>query len=520
MKKFILIIFVLCTFAFGFRGSCVFEPVLTDEQKNALASGLRYNGGDGFIDLYYIVAGAGGKIYRTTNPLSGSWASVSIGTTNKINYIKISSRTDTSITFGVGDNGTVIRSLNEGLNWTVLNSNVIENLKSIDFVGSDPDQLVAVGENGRIIKSTNCGETWSVINSGLTKNLNSVYSSNFFTTYIAGDDGTLLRSSNGGINWINQSFPDSGTDLNKVGFLGTWFFGNILAIVGDNGSMYRSFNSLSWDSVYTGVNADLYDFKFKNASSGYVCGDNGTVAYTTNSGTEWFTDFFLQSITDSCIKSTLILNDTTVVGVAGNNIYVLYANESLLPVELTSFNSSVNRNDVTLSWTTSSEVNNSGFYIERSTGQNEWSNTGFVKGNGTYTEPFNFHFTDKNLNSGKYHYRLKQTDFNGNFEYYYLNNEVNVAIPAKFTLMQNYPNPFNPATKIAFDLPYESEIRLSVYDISGKEINVLMDQKMSAGYYTIEWNASGFSSGTYFYRLMSERGGIKESEVKKMILIR
>jgi hypothetical protein len=188
----------------------------------------------------------------------------------------------------------------------------------------------------------------------------------------------------------------------------------------------------------------------------------------------------------------------------------------ILPVEMSSFVSSVNRRDVTLNWTTASEVNNSHFEIERSLGSGEWLKAGSVQGNGTTLSAMNYSFTDRNLSSGKYHYRLKQIDFNGNFEYFNLNNEVNIGVPVKFDLNQNYPNPFNPSTKIDYDLPYDGKVTLKIFDISGKEVTTIVNEFLSAGYYSVNFNAGDLSSGIYFYSLQSQ-GFVM---TKKMVLVR
>lgn len=88
------------------------------------------------------------------------------------------------------------------------------------------------------------------------------------------------------------------------------------------------------------------------------------------------------------------------------------------------------------------------------------------------------------------------------------------VIPKTFELNQNYPNPFNPDTKIKFGLPKEVNVKLSVYDVSGRQVELLADQNFNAGTYEITWNASSYSSGVYFYKLETE--GF--SETKKMIL--
>ncbi len=157
----------------------------------------------------------------------------------------------------------------------------------------------------------------------------------------------------------------------------------------------------------------------------------------------------------------------------------------LLPVELSAFTSIVSGNNVMLNWTTSMENNNSGFDIERSNlkGQtsDEWMKIEFIKGNGTTSSQINYEFTDRNLTSGKYNYRLKQIDFNGNFKYYELANEVLIGIPEKYSLSQNYPNPFNPSTVINYSVTGNSLISLTVYDVNGKEVAVLINEKNDAG---------------------------------------
>ncbi|MBK8981406.1 MAG: T9SS type A sorting domain-containing protein [Ignavibacteria bacterium] len=126
------------------------------------------------------------------------------------------------------------------------------------------------------------------------------------------------------------------------------------------------------------------------------------------------------------------------------------------------------------------------------------------------------HTQTKNLTSGIYTYRLKQIDYNGNFEYYNLNGEVIVGVPNNFDLSQNYPNPFNPETKINFQIPNESNVSLVVFDNSGKEVATLVNGNKTAGYHTVSFNASNLSSGIYFYKLETE--GF--TKVMKMALVK
>ena len=189
---------------------------------------------------------------------------------------------------------------------------------------------------------------------------------------------------------------------------------------------------------------------------------------------------------------------------------------SLLPVELSSFVSSVSGRDVTLNWSTATETNNSGFDIERSVLNGTWSKVGNVSGNGTTTSPQSYTFNDRNLAAGTYSYRLKQIDFNGNFEYFELSNNVNIGVPDNFSLSQNYPNPFNPATNLEFGISELGFVSLKVYDLSGKEVTTLVNEVKPAGYYTVNFNGAGLSSGIYFYTLSA--GNFVST--KKMTLIK
>lgn len=197
-------------------------------------------------------------------------------------------------------------------------------------------------------------------------------------------------------------------------------------------------------------------------------------------------------------------------------------NQQPLPVELASFNASIDRNNVNLEWNTTSEINNSGFDVERKLyNDSVWQKISFVQGNGNSNQLKNYKFNDRNLSSGKYNYRLKQIDHNGNFSYFNLQSELNVGIPNDFSLSQNYPNPFNPATKIDYDLPYDSKVSLKVYDILGREISNLVNNELQrAGYYNVQFNAVNFASGTYFFRIVAQGGGKDFVMTKKMQLVK
>jgi murein tripeptide amidase MpaA len=222
-------------------------------------------------------------------------------------------------------------------------------------------------------------------------------------------------------------------------------------------------------------------------------------------------DYYTQTINNVVVNS---YNSLTVL-----NVELV---SSIIPVELVSFSYSINDNDVTLNWTTTSETNNMGFNIERkqvrsqqsSVGNEEWNIIGFMSGFGTTTEQKTYSFKDENLIVGNYQYRLKQIDFDGSFEYSNII-DVQIILPNKFSLEQNYPNPFNPSTTILYSIGNGQYVSLRVYDVLGNEIATLVNEEKPAGDYDVDFTGSRLSSGIYFYTLKA--GSFIET--KKMILL-
>jgi hypothetical protein len=93
---------------------------------------------------------------------------------------------------------------------------------------------------------------------------------------------------------------------------------------------------------------------------------------------------------------------------------------------------------------------------------------------------------------------------------------INTTIPVKYNLKQNYPNPFNPMTQIEFGIPKNKFVKITVFDITGREIEKLINQELNAGTYKVEFNGDSYPSGMYFYKL--ETDGF--SETRKMVLIK
>jgi len=198
----------------------------------------------------------------------------------------------------------------------------------------------------------------------------------------------------------------------------------------------------------------------------------------------------------------------------GTGGYVLIS-WSIIPVELSAFYANVTNGNVVLNWITETELNNKEFVVQRRINKSQFTTIGNVQGSGTTTERKYYSFADATFEPGKYFYRLKQVDFNGAFEY---SNEVcaELTAPLEFAINQNYPNPFNPTTSINFSLAEPTFVRLTIYDLLGKVVQVIKNENMNAGSYNVTFDAASLPSGMYLYKIETAQF----TSVKKMVLMK
>jgi hypothetical protein len=200
--------------------------------------------------------------------------------------------------------------------------------------------------------------------------------------------------------------------------------------------------------------------------------------------------------------------------------YISLYDYSTIPVELTSFTADVLDGNIVLNWQTATELNNSGFQVERSKDNISFSRVAFVPGHGTTTEPKSYSFTDISVESGVYYYRLKQIDLDGSYSYSQVV-EADFGLPADYTLGQNYPNPFNPSTTIEFSAPVDSRVTISVYNLVGELVSEIISGDYPAGIHNVDFNAINLTSGIYFYRIDAIGvDGSNYSNVMKMTLLK
>ncbi len=300
---------------------------------------------------------------------------------------------------------------------------------------------------------------------------------------MAGSNGNnIVKTTNGGVSWTPTNLPPGLTVFAAINFTGLKDGSNTNWLVLSDGASYYVFKTTDQGSTYTqetippqAVTNGIQDMVFLNSSLGFAGG--------------------------------------------GAGVFLKYV--GIVPVEFTSFTASSESGRIVLNWKTATETNNSGFEIQRRiNNEGDWATVGFEKGNGTTTQPCDYTFTDdiQNINATSMAYRLRQVDLDGSSQF---SNTVLVdnILPTAYELSQNFPNPFNPSTVISYALPYSSFVSLKVYNSLGQEVSTLVNETIQAGTYKVNFNASGLSSGVYYYVL---RTGNNNEFVKtnKMILLK
>lgn len=276
------------------------------------------------------------------------------------------------------------------------------------------------------------------------------------------------------------------------------------------------------DTLVTGYKVEFYSIdpitnsNESSYSNGYIAGEIAFLANKLNISPQQ---------ARILARNNAIIKSQSTYYVQYGQIDITKAVSSALPVELTTFTASVNENNVTLNWSTASEINNYGFEIQRcltsssdiNKNDTTWIPVGFVNGNGTSNSINSYSFVDNNPPNGNIYYRLKQINNDGTFEYSNMI-EASFSKPGTFELSQNYPNPFNPSTIISFQIPVNSFVTLQVYNMLGEKVATLVNENKSPGKYNVILSANKYnlSSGIYIYVLKA--GNF--SSVKKFILMK
>lgn len=392
------------------------------------------------------------------------------GTTNNLSDVWF---TDANTGYVCGIYGTLLKTTNAGQTWFNLNSGTTESLLNIHFINSLTGYLV--GGNGIFLKTTNAGVNW-LSSYPAYNSLWGVYFINNQTGWITGIASTCKKTTDGGTTWLNQVLPIGSASLNKVvfnngkGFISVRNSVTNLLTTTDEGANWVD------SKIRTGL-LSTSDFCFSNnfgMAAGFESINNyahPSIFITTNNGQTWF-------------EPTLPNRKGSINSVShcGNYCYAVgvYWNDSI--------------------------YNNKGLILVSSNSGANWAEEPWLDGvdlTGVFTT-----VTDAYI-VGYEGLILKSPHSVGI-------TPIGSVVPKDYSLSQNYPNPFNPVTNIKFSLPKSGAVKLAVYDLTGKEVEVLVNQSLSAGDYKVDFTANKLASGIYFYRLQA--GNFIET--KKMILVR
>jgi hypothetical protein len=437
------------------------------------------------------------------------------------------------------------KSTDQGETWS--NAITISDVSGdcIDSDNTDEGAVPCVGPNGEIYvawagplglvfdKSTDGGETWgtdvfiSDIPGGWDFDVSGISRCNGLPITMC-DISNSIYNGNIYVVWSDQRNGSTNTDIfmaKSTNGGGTW--SSAIKINDDNTTRHQFF---VWSAVDPATGHLWFVFYDRRNTTGAAT--DVFVAKSTDGGDTF--ENFKVSESSFTPDAGVFFGDYTNIAAWGGKIYPIWMrlqggqlsvltsiiNDSLfIPVELNNFTAEANGSKVLLSWQTSTEINNQGFFIQRknitsSENETDWMEIGFEEGYGNSTEIHQYSFEDNPPYDGTYLYRLKQVDFDGSVNY---SNEVevNLYVVKSFALYQNYPNPFNPSTTISFQLPEAAYITLKVYDAIGTEIETIAEGNYPAGVHEVIFDASKLSSGIYLYRIFY---GANQSTKKMMVI--
>jgi photosystem II stability/assembly factor-like uncharacterized protein len=412
-----------------------------------------------------IAVGYSGKVLRTTNGGTG-WDSIVCGATDKINSVFL---INTNTGFLVGNGGVILQTTNGGINWNLQTSGTTNNLLSVKFVNANTG--TAVGNSGTILRTTNGGTNWSTQTSGVYPNFNDVFFSSADIGTAVGASGTILHTTNGGINWVVQP---------------------------------------------SGTSSIIYSVYFADANTGIAVGISGLVLKTTNGGNNWITQY---SCCGNALNSIYLsdANNGTIVGNFGTIMRYSSASPLPAPTLISPVNGAMNLSQpVKFDWNSVPSATSYRIKISSDSLFNSTIKDSTIAMDSTVFSGFP---------NGYYYWKVAGINIGGTGAYssvwkFQVNssgiNMVSSVIPKEYKLYNNYPNPFNPTTKIKFDILKNGLTKITVYDMLGREIKTLINENLTAGSYEVEWNATNFSSGIYFYKMTS--GNF--TSIKKMVLLK
>jgi photosystem II stability/assembly factor-like uncharacterized protein len=380
-----------------------------------------------------------------------------------------------------------------------LNSRLLSDIEVINQV------IYTGGDSVKIFKSTDFGSSWNLVHPPISNGISAISFINGLTGYAAGSG--VYKTTDGGLSWIasNWSFDDIEFLNELTGY----------AVEDLNKDIYKTTNG--GQSYISYLTLAIYPkaIDMLNVNTGWVVGEKDgpiNVCYkTTNAGFNWF----LYSILSPPPREAVSFYDSSFGVAVGWTDHFSISTNGGINWSMNFIGIPGNYSDVQcITRNTIYAVGNFGIIVKSTDGGVSW----FQQSSGTSQHLTAVRFVNEltGFACGFNGLVLKTTN-GGTIGVTPIGNSV----PKTYNLYQNYPNPFNPVTKIRFDIPVNSKIqmsniRLTLFDVLGREIVKLADEQLNPGTYEVEWNAANYPSGVYFYRIEAA----EFVDAKKMVLIK
>jgi len=443
-----------------------------------------------------------GSVYIKSTDAGQSWQEFTIGV-GSINQYFDADMTANGNLYAVGTYGAMIRSTNSGTSFVSQPFVTERSITDIEFLNVSTGYAVAGFGEGDILKTTDAGETWVSQVSTYTLPLYGIAFTSSETGYLAGSIN-IKKTTNGGNNWVDVYTS------NQNEIFGDIFFTNVNTgyAVGSYGKLLKTINAgSSWNSsTIPNAGTFLNSIFFVNDNTGYVVGGESKSLKTTDAGTTWE----VMNITSGFLNLNNIYFNDINTGYASHGTGIFKTTNGgtawfQLNTPAGGYNNVQFRNNYGYA------IAGDGKIIKSIDGGSNWIVQPTVTSNPLYALYFN---SDNFVYAGGVRGNMMKTipqellvtPVSGN------QNET----PGSFYLQQNYPNPFNPLTTIKFGIVKSGIVQIRVYDAAGRIVDELVNNGYTPGSYEIKWDASKYSSGIYFYSIVTN----EFTQTKKMVLVK